>query len=67
MSMEYIRDYYRVPAKRGGRVKYTGQANPKEGTIVGSNGGHLKIRLDGEEHAWTFHPTWEIEYLEDAE
>lgn len=36
MSAAYIREYYRVPAKRGGRIRYrgTGYSRPVEGTIV---------------------------------
>ena len=62
MSMQYIRKYYGVPAKRGGRIVYTGGYLPREGTIVGSIGAHLKLRLDGDNKASAFHPTWEIEY-----
>lgn len=57
--MDYIRNYYNVPAKLGGRVRYKG----KLGTIVGSYGARLRIQLDGEEQAGNYHPTWEIEYL----
>lgn len=66
MSMEYIRKTYKVPAKRGGRVRYTGDHNGKVarcGTIKSAIGGYLKILIDGEKTARTFHPTWEIEYL----
>ena len=63
MSMEYIRTYYRVPAKRGGRVIYTGSAGARQGTITGSRGARILIRLDGEPNAMVFHPTWQIEYL----
>jgi len=57
--MEYIRKYYGVPAKRGGRIKFKG----KPGTIVGSDRSYLRIRFDGEKAIYTYHPTWEIEYL----
>ncbi len=64
MSMSWIRKTYRVPAKRGGRVKYTGGKQPQYGTIVDANGQYLVIRLDGEAHELSYHPTWEITYLE---
>jgi len=64
MSLEYIRDYYRVPARVGGRVKYTGGKQPQYGTIVDASGQYLVIRLDGEAHELSYHPTWEITYLE---
>jgi hypothetical protein len=61
MSMIYIREYYGVPARRGGRVMYRGQLT---GTIVGSYGAYLRIRMDGSRHARVYHPTWEIVYQE---
>lgn len=60
MSAEYVRSYYGVPAKRGMRVIAAG----KPGTIVGFDGPHLRIRLDGEKYAGNWHPTWRIEYPE---
>ncbi len=66
MGIEYIRRYYGVPAKRGGRVKYTGCGRDELGTITGTMGSHLRIRLDGLKISHPFHPTWELEYLQDA-
>ena len=71
MSMEYIRKRYGVPAKRGGRVRYTGNPDgkPVDGTITASaqGNGHLFVRLDGNKHSYCFHPTWKLEYLEEPE
>lgn len=64
MSFEYIRKYYGVPAKRGGRVEYTGNGNSETGTICGSSGAHLRIRLDGKTRSFLFHPTWKLRYLD---
>ena len=61
--MNYIRRYYGVPAKRGGRVKYTGGKSPRYGTIKSASGPHLRILLDGDKYAGTYHPTWELEYV----
>lgn len=62
--MDYIRSYYRVPAKVGGRIEYTGdRKGAKLGTITGAQGAHLLIRLDGEADAAPYHPTWELRYL----
>lgn len=64
--MNYIRQYYGVPAKRGGRVRYTGGlhgSEPRLGTIKSARGGYLKIQLDGDKFVSTFHPTWKLEYL----
>ena len=63
MTMEYIRKTYSVPAKRGGRIRYLGNATPVEGTIVRADGARLYIRMDGEREAFTYHPTWALEYL----
>ena len=67
MSLEYIRDTYRVPARLQGRVEYTGGQAPRLGTIVGVDGAHLCIMLDGEKRARRYHPTWELRYLPDAQ
>ena len=64
MSLDYVRKYYKVPAKRGGRIEYTGEKVPRLGTICGANGAHLSIRLDGEKYASKFHPRWELRYLD---
>ncbi len=63
MSMEYIRNSYAVPAKRGGRVEYTHPTPPRNGTIIGSRGARLRIRLDGDKHAGNYHPTWALTYI----
>lgn len=65
MSLQYIREYYGVPAKRGGRVKYTGSSRrgPEFGTIVGSKGAHVRIRIDGQKCAENYHPTYALNYL----
>lgn len=64
MSLEYIRQTYGVPAKRGGRVEYTGGRVPIKGTILGAAlGGRLSVRLDGSKYSGWFHPTWHIRYL----
>lgn len=64
MSLDWIRKYYGVPAKRGGRVEYTGSGDTELGTITGTSGPHLSIRLDGRKNALPFHPTWKLRYLE---
>lgn len=66
MSIAWVRKTYRVPAKRGGRVEYTGCGKREFGVILGASGGHLSIRLDGVKHAMPFHPTWELRYLDAA-
>jgi len=66
MSFPWIRKNYGVPAKIGQRVEYTGGDAPQFGTIRGSKGAYLRIRLDGGQRLGLYHPTWELRYLDDA-
>jgi len=64
-KMDYIRERYKVPAKRGGRIIYKGcLGGDRAGIITGSSYGRLRIRLNGEKISLYYHPTWKIEYLE---
>lgn len=65
-SLAYIREHYNVPAHLNGRVRYTWRGE-RLGTIVGTSGARLLIRLDGDQGWSPYHPTWEIEYLTGAE
>lgn len=67
MTIAWVRKYYKVPAKRGGRVEYTGEGTPERGTITSASGGQLYIKLDGKPHSLPFHPTWKLRYLEGEE
>lgn len=60
MSFDYIRNYYKVPAEEGRRVRYKG----REGVIVSSEGQYVNIHFDGDKkRIGPFHPTDGIEYL----
>lgn len=63
MSMEYIREHWQVPAKRGMRIKFRG----RPATITGSRDALLLVRFDDDDK-WLgpmrVHPTWEIEWPE---
>lgn len=66
MSMSYIREYYGVPAKRGGRVeiassKFGGAL--KRGTITSADH-YVYVRIDGMKHSRPYHPT-DLTYLAD--
>lgn len=63
MSMAWVRRSYRVPAKRGGRVEYSGEGKAELGKITSARGGRLWIRLDSVKHPMPFHPTWKLRYL----
>ena len=66
MTLEYIRKTYGVPAKRGGRIVYTGSAKgPLIGTIIRGGSSSLVVRFDGYPQVVRLHPTWEIRYLSD--
>ena len=45
--LEYVRNYYGVPATKGKIVGY----KDKLGVITGASGPHVKVRLDGEKNA----------------
>jgi len=66
MSMEYVRSYYGVPAKRGRQVRlglgFGKRLAGKGGVITGSRGQYLRVRLDDGERV-LLHPTWEVTYL----
>lgn len=67
MSLQYIRDTYGVPAKRGARVQYSGNGIAIQGTITSSRGPHILVRLDGDDFSVPFHPTWKMRYLDSAQ
>jgi len=66
LSLQYIRNTYGVPAKRGARVEYTGNGGAIQGTITSSRGSHILVRLDGDKFSMPFHPTWQMRYLDAA-
>lgn len=68
-NMQRIRDAYRVPARRGGRLRFqllSGEA--LDGTIVGATHDgtqYLRVKFDTIWIIQTLHPTWNVEYLPD--
>jgi hypothetical protein len=58
MSLDYIRQSYGVPAKRGMRITIDG----RPATITGSAGARLRVRRDGEKRTVIAHPTWRVDY-----
>jgi hypothetical protein len=57
-ELQYIRDYYAVPAYRGVKVNAYG----KEGVITGGDGSYVMIRLEGNAFSRPYHPTDGITY-----
>lgn len=50
--LEYIRNYYNVPAYKDVPIEYEG----KRGRITGADGPYVMAKLDGEKHARNYHP-----------
>lgn len=70
MSLGYIRRTYRVPAKRGAKVRYTdGHGAVWNGRITSARGAYLRVQVDdrvpGYRGRLLLHPTWQVEYLPD--
>lgn len=55
MSIGYVRRYYGVPAKRGGRVAWDRRDGTMYGTITRATN-YVYIRFDGEKHSRPLHP-----------
>ena len=71
MTLEYIRRAYEVPARRGGRVRYTnGQGVVLNCTIKSAKGSHLIVAVDdkanGQRNRMKLHPTWQVEYVQET-
>jgi hypothetical protein len=54
--MDYIRRYYGVPAKRGGRVSWTTIKGVRHGTITSASN-YLYVRFDDSGYTVPLHPT----------
>ena len=65
MSLEYISECYDVPAKKGGKVKYTDKnGNSHTGTIKKALNSNLFLEFEDESLTGCYHPTWNIQYEE---
>jgi hypothetical protein len=67
VSLDYIRRAYGVPAKRGGRIRFTdARGDVFNCTIKSARGHYLRVLVDdrvpGYRGRLTLHPTWQIEY-----
>jgi len=62
ISLEYIRNYYNVPAFKGAKVKYKGT----EATIKGGRSQYIVLEFADKSMNGNYHPTWEIEYIENG-
>ena len=50
--LEYVRNYYHVPAYVNVPIEYEGKA----GVITGGSGSYVMARLSGEKHTRPYHP-----------
>ena len=62
-SLEYIRQFYNVPARRRAVVTYNG----RRGKVVSARNGLIRIKLDGNKRARIYHPTDENLIWEEQE
>lgn len=64
MSMKYIRDYYKVPAKRGAKIRYmASDGDDCDGVITSSKDQYLRVRFGNDKRTVLLHPTWNVAYL----
>jgi hypothetical protein len=68
MSMKYLRNTYGIPARRGGRVRFTDQDGVVwNGRITSTLGPYLRVLVDdrvpGYRRRLVLHPTWQVEYV----
>lgn len=62
-GLEYIRQYYGVPAYAGVRVKVQHGGEVREGVILQKGDNYLRVKIDGEKHPLILHPTDGVTYL----
>ncbi len=58
MSFDYVRKYYKVPAKRGMIVTVDGI----KGRITSGKGSYIMVRFEGTKNTMPCHPTWRVTY-----
>ena len=66
MSFDYIRRYYSVPAKRGGRVAWDTSTGTRLGTITKATN-YVYVRFDDAKFSVPLHPKEDgLRYLDPA-
>ncbi len=64
-GIDYINHTYRTAYRVGSRVRYTGdRSGERFGVVMGAQGGHLLVRIDGSDHLAWAHPTWRMSIVE---
>lgn len=65
MSLEYIRRAYKVPAHRGGRIRFAPCAGiDKLGFVVAAKGPYIRVRFADMRRTVLLHPTYGLHYLD---
>jgi hypothetical protein len=63
MSMSSIRDYYRVPARRGREIEFDGERT----VILSADQSNMHLWIEwpaGSGKRAPIHPTWHVDYLD---
>jgi hypothetical protein len=65
MSLEFIRRAYKVPAHRGGRVRFCPCPGiDKLGFVVAAKGKFIRVRFSDMKRTVLLHPTYALVYLD---
>lgn len=59
-SLEYVKDNYGVPVKRGMRVR---AEDGRAGIVTCGDGAYVRVRLDGDKRSGRYHPL-SLDYLD---
>lgn len=63
-EFDYINRTYDLSIKRGSRVEYGGDDDPKLGSVTHADGQYIFVRFDGSiRPRGPFHPTWKMRYI----
>ncbi|MDX8151122.1 hypothetical protein SK069_05920 [Patulibacter brassicae] len=54
-SLDYVREKYGVPVKRGQRVRVS-KGRGAEGVVTSGDAQYVRVRLDGEKRSGRYHP-----------
>jgi len=67
MSLKQLREAYNVPAYRGAEVIYIDRLGVEHaGKITSSDGSKISIKYTEDGSIRKHHPTWNIEYVNEA-
>ncbi len=65
MSLESVRQSRDIPFLKRGMLVYSTHKK-KFGVVTSANrSGNLNIRMDGDKRPGSYHPQWQLQYLDD--